>query len=162
MQAGRILVAEHEGAFVLKLVGDVRLNLCCTLDAFFEELFNRPQFLGVVVDLTETEGIDSTTLGLLAKLAIQTRKRFQHMPLVVSTNADITRILRSMGLDQVMSLREEPLRSDRDLAELPMVLGSEGLVREKVIEAHRVLMGMNDSNRATFSDLLAVLESGRQ
>ena len=40
MQAGKILVAQHQGAFVIKLVGDVRLTLCTTIDDYFSEMFS--------------------------------------------------------------------------------------------------------------------------
>ena len=60
-------------------------------------------FKSVVVDLSHTESIDSTSLGLLAKLSIQADRRFGYRPILVSTQADITRILCSMGLDDVFN-----------------------------------------------------------
>ena len=39
-----------------------------------------------------------------------------------------------------------------------MVPGSEDTVRERVLEAHRVLMDVSDENRARFSELVATLE----
>jgi hypothetical protein len=33
-------------------------------------------------------------------------------------------------------------------------------VKEKVIEAHRVLMGLSEENRSRFHDLITVLEQG--
>ena len=67
MREGRILAADHNGAYALKLVGDVRVNLCSAIDDYLEHMFNDPGFESVMVDLCEAEGIDSTTLGLLAK-----------------------------------------------------------------------------------------------
>jgi hypothetical protein len=32
------------------------------------------------------------------------------------------------------------------------------VVRGKVLEAHRILMGLNESNREAFSDLVSALE----
>ena len=160
MQAGKILVADHGGAFVIKLVGDVRLTLCTTIDDFVESMFAAPDFIGVLIDLTEAEGIDSTTLGLLAKLAVQARQRFHLMPVILSTKPDITRLLRSMGFSRVFDIREEFLINDQKLGELPVAGNSEDGVREKVIEAHRVLMGLNQNNHAKFSELVSTLESG--
>ena len=75
MQPGRILVAGQDGAFVIKLVGDVRLTLCTTLDEFFDEMLSVEGFASVVVDLSDALNVDSTTLGLLAKLAIKAKER---------------------------------------------------------------------------------------
>lgn len=71
MAAGRVLVAMHQEAWVVKMVGDVRMTLCNTIDYCLQKMFDDSKFQTVIVDLTETEGIDSTSLGLLAKLSIR-------------------------------------------------------------------------------------------
>lgn len=161
MQPGKILIAQQSGAFVIKLTGDVRLTFCSTLDDFFERMFAAPNFASVIIDLCAAENIDSTTLGQIAKLAI-TAKRLHHFtPVVLSTNPNITRILRSMGFERIFDIREQRPASEASLAELPVVAGSEGEVRETVLDAHRVLMGMNENNHAQFKELVCALEGGR-
>ena len=76
MQEGRILAASHDGAYVIRFVGDVRLTLCTTIDDYFQHMFEDPEFTSVWVDLCEAEGIDSTTLGLLAKLALKVKENY--------------------------------------------------------------------------------------
>lgn len=75
MSTGRIQFAEQDGTFVLKFVGEVRLTLCSALDATIERIFTALNFNAIVIDLTETRSIDSTTLGLLAKLSILSRQK---------------------------------------------------------------------------------------
>lgn len=161
MQPGKILVAEQGGAFVIKLVGDVRLSFCTALDNFFERMFATPNFASVIIELSDADNIDSTTLGQLAKLAIAAKRRFHLMPVLFSTNPNITRIIDSMGFERVFDIRQSPLSSDKQLAELPVAEGTEAGVREKVIDAHRVLMGMNEHNRAQFNELVCALEASR-
>lgn len=161
MLPGKILVAERHGAFVLKLVGDVRLTFCTALDDFLERMFDAPDFASVIIDLTEADNLDSTTLGQLAKLALAAQRRYHLVPALLSTNPNITRVIDSMGFGRVFDIRHEAVRTAEQLAELPQVPGTEQGVREKVIEAHRVLMGMNESNRAQFQELVCALEAGR-
>ncbi len=161
MQPGKILIAQQSGAFVIKLTGDVRLTFCSALDDFFERMFATPNFASVIIDLCEAENIDSTTLGQLAKLAITAKRLHSFVPVVLSTNPNITRILRSMGFDRVFSIREQRPESENSLSELPVVAGSEGEVRETVLDAHRVLMGMNEQNSAQFKELVCALEANR-
>ncbi len=156
---GRILVGDHDGVYVLLFEGDVRLTLCTAVDSFLDRMFKDDKFKSVVVDLSRTESIDSTSLGLLAKLSIQADKRFGYRPMLVSTRPDITRILRSMGLDEVFNLVEEPLEHHEQLGELPPCDASQEDVRKRVLEAHRILMSMNESNREAFEDLVATLEA---
>ena len=97
MSTGRIQFAEQDGTFVLKFVGEVRLTLCSALDATIERIFTALNFNAIVIDLTETRSIDSTTLGLLAKLSILSRQRIGLLPMLTTNNPDILRRRRRMS-----------------------------------------------------------------
>jgi len=160
VQEGKILAASHDGAYVIRLQGDVRLTLCTTIDEYFQHMYEDPAFASVWVDLCEAEGIDSTTLGLLAKLALQVKERFGFEPAIYSCDPGINRLLKSMGFQRLFELHEEVCNDPEDISEIPAVDGSEQAVKEKVIEAHRVLMNLSDENRTRFKDLMSVLERG--
>ena len=68
----QVLYAEKSGYHVLKFVGDVRLSLGPAISGFLSRLRELEDCRGMVVDLSETEAIDSTALGLIAKLGICT------------------------------------------------------------------------------------------
>ena len=159
MQAGRILAASQEGAYVIRMVGDVRLTLSTTIDEYFQKMYEDPNFASVWVDLSEAEGIDSTTLGLLAQLALNVKRQFGFRPVIYSSDAGIVRLLKSMGFQRLFDL-QEMVCADSDAIEIPMVQGSAEAVKEKVLEAHRALMGISEENRAQFQDLMAALERG--
>jgi anti-anti-sigma factor len=158
MEPGKIHVAECRGAYLIKLTGDVRLTCCPALDSFMQRMFTDRGFRSVLIDLSHAQNMDSTALGHLAKIAIQARKKFKLTPVLFSTNADINRIIESMGFEALFSIRTEPLSSESDLAELPMVTCSEESMKNQVIEAHRILMGMNDENHARFQELVDSLK----
>lgn len=158
MSNGKIQFAEQEGTFVLKFVGEIRLTLCSVLDSTIEQIFSAPNFSSIVIDLIDTRGIDSTTLGLLAKLSILSRQKVGLLPTLVTSNPDITRLLHSMGFDQVFNIVDQPQVSLETLHDLPCQDVSEDEVRGKVLEAHRILMGLNESNRQAFRDLVEALE----
>jgi hypothetical protein len=115
-------------------------------------------FSTVVIDLTETRSIDSTTLGLLAMLSILSRQKAGLLPTVVTTHEDITRLLQSMGFDQVFNIVGRPIPRPEALSDLPSQDQCEDVVKAKVLEAHKILMGLNDSNREAFRDLVNALE----
>jgi anti-anti-sigma factor len=156
---GKILVADHDGTFVIKLVGDVRVTMCVAFDEYLAKMLVPGKFHSVIIDLSETHGIDSTTLGLLAKVAIQSARQFNYRPMIISTNESITRLIESMGFDAVFDICTEPLRIEKSLRALQIVNCTEDTVRDKVIEAHRQLMDLNDENRSKFSELVTSLES---
>lgn len=161
MTPGRILVANGDGTCLLKLVGDVRLSLGAAFDEYVERLFANSKLRSVLVDLSATDGIDSTSLGVLARLAVRARERLGCIPTLVSTRQDITRILTTMGFDDIFHIVKEPLRDERQLGELPKCEISADELRTRVLAAHRSLMAMNDDNRDQFEELVEALESSR-
>jgi len=158
MREGSIFFARQGRSYVLKFVGEVRLTLCTSLDRHLEQMLAVGDIEHILVDLTETETIDSTTLGLIAKLAVFARRLSLEAPTLVSTNEDITRILLTMGFDRIFLLLETLPTSLVDLQRVPFVQESEAAVRERIIDAHRVLMSLNESNREAFTDLVTTLE----
>lgn len=159
MNSGKILVAKNNGVYVLKFKGDVRLTLCAALDIFLEKMIAEPKLQAVFIDLSDTVGIDSTSLGFLAKISILTQKTFGWKPNIISTSDDITRLLLSMSFDQVFNIIEERIDEEVDLGELPEIAASEQDTKLQVIEAHRILMGISEDNKAKFQELVSMLES---
>ena len=155
-----MLAANEGGAYVLRFVGDVRLTLCASIEDYVEQMLDAPDFSSVWVDLCDAEGIDSTTLGQLAKLAIAVEQRYNFRPAIFCCDSGINRLLRSMGLDRLFEMHEKTCCATGFAQLLPMVPGSEDSVRERVLDAHRVLMGVSPENRARFSELVSTLERG--
>ena len=161
MNPGRILFGNGDGTYLLKFVGDVRLNLGAAFDEFLDRLFRDDKLRSVLVDLSRTDGIDSTSLGALARLSLQAQKRLGCLPTLVSTRADITRLLTTMGFDDIFHIVREPLEDERQLGDLPTSDLSARELRRRVLAAHRNLMALNDSNRDEFEDLVTTLEAAQ-
>lgn len=159
-ESNRIYYAEQEGNYYLRFVGDVRVTFCTTLNTYLEKLFALDVVESVVVDLCSAKAVDSTTLGLLAKLALFLQKEKNLTPLLIIENPSMIRLLESMGIDEVFSLQPKLPTKATQAKELPFTSATSEEARVKVIEAHKVLMGMNNKNMSAFSDLVKSLESG--
>lgn len=159
MHQGKIEVANNAGTYVIKLSGDVRLNLCSALEQYLDEMFLDSAFKTVLIDLSEAEGVDSTTLGQLAKISIISKDKFGLIPSIISPNDDITRILLSMGFDKVFYLLGEMPEQISDLNELTCEQVDEEQMRDKVIAAHEILMSLNDVNKNAFQELVDCLQA---
>ncbi|MFK0570691.1 STAS domain-containing protein [Endozoicomonas sp.] len=162
MNPGKIQFAESEGTYVLKLIGEVRLTLCSSLETFLQAMFEEPEFRSVIVDLSEAETIDSTSLGLLAKLSIMARKQINQRPVLLSPQPDITRILMSMGFERIFVIVEDDGNHTNDYREIECSDSCEESTHARVLDAHRVLMSLNENNRIAFCDLVKQLEHCRQ
>ena len=159
LERGRILVAEQQGVYDIKLNGDVRMVLCTSLANYIDSIFQRGDATEVLVDMLDATGVDSTTLGLLAKLAIYCNRQFNLRPKLFCNNDGINHTLRVMSLDDVFDLYEGPAGKGGQWLELPCDDSDEESCRLRVLEAHRLLIELNPDNRDDFIDLIRSLEN---
>jgi anti-anti-sigma factor len=155
---GTILFAEIDNVQVLKFVGDVRVTLGPTISNYLDGIGKNGRLKSIVIDLTETTCIDSTSLGLLAKISLRSQEALKALPTIVSTNDDVTRILTSMGFERVFLIVEDIDVCCEQMGELPEAIVSESELRGQVLEAHRVLMQLSKSNEMKFKELVIALE----
>ncbi|MCW4151035.1 STAS domain-containing protein [Halomonas sp. 18H] len=158
---GRLQAAFESGVFVLKLSGDVRLTLCATLDQQAQQMAETPGLEAVMVDLREATNVDSTALGFLAKVAMALRGRLAQAPTIVVNHPDVRRMLDVMGFARYYTLLESPVTELAELHDLDAVPADEADTRERVLEAHRILMQMSEHNREQFQPLVEMLEAQR-
>jgi anti-anti-sigma factor len=159
MRPGQIVVADHAGVYIIKMMGDVRLTLCVSFDKFIHGMLSEANFSSVLFDLSEAEAVDSTTLGLMAKISLLAQEKRNIIPVILATNASIKRILQTMGFIDIFTI-VDTLEMDLTPAKnLTPIECDENTVKEKVIEAHKVLMSLNEKNHETFRNLVAMLEN---
>lgn len=158
MKLGQILVANHEGVYVIKLVGDVRLTLCMSFDNFIDQMLADTLLTSIIFDLTEAEAIDSTTLGLMAKISLLGQEARQIRPVILASNASIKRILETMGFSDIFTIVDELDAPALEAHPLGCLDCDEVQIKNKVIEAHRILMSLNEANHETFKSLISMLE----
>ena len=162
VESGEILIADYQGIYVIKMSGDVRLNLCIAFDDCIESLFAREDFQSVFFDLSCAENLDSTTLGLIAKVAIKCQTKSLPQPMVHCKNSGIIRLLTTMGIDEICRLVDQnpvAYEESNDFQRLKAASNpDEDQVKAKVLESHHILMALNESNRQTFKDLVQTLK----
>jgi len=160
MDDGKLLSAQYKNTYLLKLVGDVRVPLCKTIDDCVEQICGYG-FDKLAIDFSEAENADSTTLGLMAKLCIKARNQCQMQPMVFAPNPDMYRLLDSMGFPSICQVlaKSPDCLSTVELQECAHIDCPENEVRERVLEAHKTLMCLSKENEARFSDLVEQLEA---
>lgn len=159
---GKIQVALLNDVHVIKLCGDIRLNICPALEDYLDEVLSQPALKNLVIDLSGVQGIDSTALGQLAKISIRTQERFHFLPSIAGPNASVLRLLESMGFAKVFHIMKESYASETEFEEWVAAVMTEHEARQQVIAAHRVLMSLNDRNKAEFRELVNTLEAEHQ
>jgi anti-anti-sigma factor len=158
MGNGQILHGSHNGVEVLYYRGDVRHTLCVALDRYLQQLLQQPDIHGFVVDLTRAESIDSTNLGILARLARAMQKAKLPKVTLISNQPDINELLAAVGFDDVFTIVDAPVTAWDEPDEIhPLESGGPANGR-LLLEAHRALMNLNEENRVKFRDVVKAFE----
>jgi len=158
MDDGRILHARHEGVEVLRFVGDIRYLLAPGLDRFLERVFANPDLKGFVIDLRDTVSIDSTNLGVLARIAKRMQLRSDNRVSIVSNRKDINEVLISLGFDEVFDIVESSAIDTGGAEELLPATSDAARMAQTLLAAHRTLMDLNEINQALFEEVVSTLE----
>ena len=158
-QPARILAARSGGTVIIRLLGDIRYTISASFQTFLDSLFHDHEVTNIILDLSETHNIDSTNLGLLAKVANHSRQHLHHKSVIVSDNDDVNQVLHSVGFDRVFLLTPQLDIPAGQLRELQLEAVSREELNRVLVDAHRTLMGVNENNKLMFRDVLEALEA---
>jgi anti-anti-sigma factor len=156
---GQVTHAAQAGVHVLRYSGTVNFTIAPALQRFFQHLIHEGCVSGLVFDLTAAESLDSTNLGLMARVNEQVRETGCANSVIISSNEDIDAVLRSMGFDQTFDL--SPASSEvPDTSAEPVAaeLLSAAELRQTMLEAHRALVRLSEAGRLEFESVVACLE----
>ncbi|CAA0097247.1 Uncharacterised protein [BD1-7 clade bacterium] len=156
---GCIRLATHQNNALFHFEGDVRVTLSASLDQCIGELFaNGCQ--QIFVDLTAAVNLDSTALGVLARIPLHQRQ--VRRAIMICPSEDLQLLLASMGLIDQFDLRDdwngEPFPLDTPLHCLTEVSEPDITLQMLVIDAHKRLMSMHTDNQERFAGLVADME----
>ena len=161
MAEGRVLYALRCETCFLRFEGKVRYTSCAGLEEFIDEVFceNAPE--EAIIDLTAATLIDSTNLGLLARIARCMMQRRQRKPAIISTNEDVNTVLTASGFTEVFKFitsTDEAADLQVPLEVVPESDRSEIERTRTILEAHKELMALNEANRNVFANVVEMLE----
>lgn len=146
----------------LKLQGDIRYSSGIGFDKFSKEIFREDNVDEVVIDMNKTKFIDSTNLGILASIANSLYGSKGKRPVIISSNEDITIILKSMGFDQFFEIdNSEQLKDDLEFLGINLRSPSKEELNETMLNAHENLSRMNKKNSEMFKDVIELLRKDR-
>lgn len=159
MREGDILFARKKGVCFIRLTGAVRHTISARFDQLIDDITGDRKVDDIVLDVNDARYIDSTNLGLMAKIARHMLATFHRKPVILSQNPDINMILASMGFDSVFEIVSRSISERLHFETAPDI---EQTYKERIhmiLEAHRLMMEMNSRNRTTFKSVVEELEN---
>jgi anti-anti-sigma factor len=159
MTEGTARYAREGGTWHLKLGGDVRHTLGPALNALLDRALADPEYTQFVIDLSAAENIDSTCLGILARIGNHALETGGLRSTIVSPSEDMKEVLLAVCFDRLFNLVDIAGATVSDLAALPAAPVGENAMLGLVLEAHRRLCAIDERTHAAFQDLVAGLET---
>ena len=156
---GKARYAREGGTWFLELSGDLRHTLGPALNDLLDLAFSRPGTSAFLIDLSAAEAIDSTCLGILARIAIWSREHGAPRPIIVSVDEDIVETLMAVRFDRLFDLRGGTGGESGSWQELTPGGGADHeRMTGLVLDAHRRLSAIDEHNRQMFKDVVEALE----
>jgi anti-anti-sigma factor len=162
-----VYFGQVESTSVLKLTGPIRFVAAQALRQFVDTLIARVDHGGVLIDLRWVDVIDSTGMGLLARIGRTSLQRLGRRAVIACPNNDVAICLRSVAFDELFVMLETyPFDDDGPaLAEIPLAANGCGPTADElglgrvILDAHRDLASVSERNLAAYRDVIAALEA---
>ena len=158
MNAGAAQYAQSDTTYFLRLSGEVRYPMGCSLDEFLDRLFQRRDCDNIVVDLTAAEFIDSTNLGLLAKIANFTRQHLGKKTTLISSNDDINEVLEKVSFSEIFIIHDGPPPVVDKWYDVPITEPCRNELAKTLIESHNALCKISDENQEDFRSFVDTIQ----
>ena len=143
----------------IRFVGVIRYSQCAGLESYINQIFDSPTFSGLAIDLEQAEMLDSTALGLLARLSIEFKKISSDKPAIFIKTGELAHILKRVCFDQVFNIVSKPKDTGGiDYVELDTVTQDEKQVLKSVVDAHKSLAQISDANKSYFTDITKAIK----
>jgi anti-anti-sigma factor len=155
---GTYLFARRNDCLFFKLIGKLKYTFSSGFDTFLDTLIEEDDFTSAVFDLTETEYLDSTNLGLIAKLGEHLLNNHGTRLTIISTKEDINQILRSVGFDDYFIIIDDASRKEEQLEEIPFLDQDEIDTAKVVLDSHKHLISLDERNEKPFQNIVALIE----
>jgi len=155
---GSIFAARDDDIEYIKLFGTVRYSHCAGLESHIDKLFEKNDFDEVVIDLEEADILDSTALGLLARVAIELKKTSSLLPIIFIRQGELANVLKRVCFDQVFTIMINSHRQKQaGFKEIPNQTQSEKQILQRVLSAHRNLATLDKKNEKLYQDITKAL-----
>lgn len=158
MNEGKYQFAECETFYLIKMSGNLKYTGSGGFDTFVESIFAKIQNKSVVIDLTESLYLDSTNLGILAKIADTMMTTYDKKTTIISSNPNITTLLINIGFDAFFTILDESPVTDTALSDISEMISGDRSMALMMLEAHKALMELNEKNRGIYSSVVSLLE----
>ncbi len=148
----KFMVCEEGNGAALAIVGRACYLNCMGVSEFFDAVVRDKKAL-VNIDFAGCTGIDSTFLGIIAKLAIRLRPSGGKVVLSNISDRNLE-VVQNLGLDKILEIGNPP----KEGGAAQSTLANSPSAQAEMLSAHESLVSANPENLKKFEDVIAFLK----
>jgi anti-anti-sigma factor len=115
--------------------------------------------LGVFIDLSECETLDSTFIGTLVALSMKSKKDGESRLKIFNVSPHVRGILTTLGLLNILDIRDSVPAGDNQYSALESTVHDKVEITNLMLDAHLTLSEINERNAVEFKDVVEFLRS---
>jgi len=148
-----VSIAQSSGIYKIKVSGRASFE-CSPPLRNLAKSFDNEKLNGITVDLAKCESMDSTFMGVLAMLGLRAMKQKCSIEVVNASDFNLN-LLEGLGLSKLFTFKTEEIH---DSSEFESTTGMhEDEKNDTVLEAHEVLMEVDDENVDKFEKVVELV-----
>ena len=156
--SNEIKIFRDEKTIILRFSGEIRYTDTGGLEVLAEKLESEDlKDVKVIIDVNEVESIDSTNLGLIARIGSQYFERYSKKINIVAGNKDIKKILDSMGFEQIAGITDFIKFGKKDFNVLKFKKNGKNIA-DTILIAHESLISMDEEKNKIFKNVVDFLK----
>ncbi|CAM3440604.1 STAS domain-containing protein [Pseudostreptobacillus hongkongensis] len=151
------LYVNIEGRYIFKILGKATMKNSKNLSDFID--LNFDEIVDLSFEMSETIYMDSTFLGMIAKIAIELKTKKNKKLVVLNPSQEAKGFLKQTGITKFIDIiNEEEIKSESLEA---ISLETNDNMNDKsryILEMHEVLMNLNDENKKVFQSVVDAMK----
>ncbi len=153
----RFLYSELEDTIFIMIEGNATMKNSKTLSDLLKQIFDGEK-KNLVFEMSKCNYLDSTFLGLIAKCALEIKKKWSSTLYIMNASNMVMNGLKQTGIDKfIEKLEDENL--DIEATEIEKSDFSERKDKTLyILEMHKTLVDLNDKNKETFKNVVDMIE----
>ncbi|MCX7847472.1 MAG: STAS domain-containing protein [bacterium] len=158
MPAERLDVAENSTTAYVRVHGRATFKIAPVLRDFVQHELSQAR-LGILIDFSECESVDSTFVGTLTSLSLQCRRSGRACIKLFNVPPQVYNVFHTLGLTMVLDLASPPPSAPIDYRPAEPGTYSRTDIASLMLDAHQTLAALNDKNALEFRNVIEFLRA---
>jgi len=155
----RIEVALANNTAYVKIFGRGTFQTVADFRDFAKK--NLEEGRGVFIDLSSCETLDSTFIGTLVALSMNSKTNGENRLKLFNVSEHVKNILATLGLQNILDIREKISEGDEKFSTLESTVHDKIEITDLMLDAHLTLSRINERNAVEFKDVVEFLQQQR-